>query len=98
MRHRMVPLLATPLRKSDAESPGSYETKARGMAVLTASASRTTGYTSLRAGTFALSMASKDKAGKGRQIWHFHSNSGVIPNIGKLGNDDRPTTRTVYRR
>jgi malate dehydrogenase (oxaloacetate-decarboxylating) len=31
----MVPLLAMPLRKSDAESPGCYETKARGMAVLT---------------------------------------------------------------
>jgi malate dehydrogenase (oxaloacetate-decarboxylating) len=31
----MVQLLATPLRKSDIESPGSCETKARGMAVLT---------------------------------------------------------------
>src|SRR5580658_6845355 len=35
MRQRMVPLLATPLRKSSLEGPGCYETKARGMAVLT---------------------------------------------------------------
>ena len=35
MRQRMVPLLAPPLRKSSPESPGCYETKARGMAVLT---------------------------------------------------------------
>jgi malate dehydrogenase (oxaloacetate-decarboxylating) len=35
MRQRMVPLLAPPLRKSNLLSPGCYETKARGMAVLT---------------------------------------------------------------
>src|ERR1700685_248340 len=35
MRQRMVPLLAPPLRKSNLANPGCYETKARGMAVLT---------------------------------------------------------------
>src|SRR5271165_5962036 len=35
MRQRMVPLLAPPLRRSNLESSGCYETKARGMAVLT---------------------------------------------------------------
>jgi malate dehydrogenase (oxaloacetate-decarboxylating) len=35
MRPRVVPLLAPPLRKAHPESMGSYETKARGMAVLT---------------------------------------------------------------
>src|SRR6185312_8678447 len=35
MRQRMVPLLAPQLRKSDPACMGSYETKARGMAVLT---------------------------------------------------------------
>jgi malate dehydrogenase (oxaloacetate-decarboxylating) len=35
MRQRMVPLLAPPLRKTSLESPVCYETKARGMAVLT---------------------------------------------------------------
>jgi malate dehydrogenase (oxaloacetate-decarboxylating) len=35
MRQRVVPLLAPPLRKSDPEASGCYETKARGMAVLT---------------------------------------------------------------
>jgi malate dehydrogenase (oxaloacetate-decarboxylating) len=35
MRQRMVPLLAPPLRKSNHERPACYETKARGMAVLT---------------------------------------------------------------
>ncbi len=35
MRQRMVPLLAPPLRNSNLASPGTYETKARGMAVLT---------------------------------------------------------------
>ena len=35
MRQRIVPLLAPPLRKGRPESVGCYETKARGMAVLT---------------------------------------------------------------
>ena len=35
MRPRVVPLLVPPLRKSRPEGPGCYETKARGMAVLT---------------------------------------------------------------
>jgi len=35
MRQRVVPLLAPPLRKGHAGEVGSYETKARGMAVLT---------------------------------------------------------------
>ncbi|HXP83241.1 MAG TPA: NAD-dependent malic enzyme [Bryobacteraceae bacterium] len=35
MRQRVVPLLAPPLRKNRPEGAGSYETKARGMAVLT---------------------------------------------------------------
>jgi malate dehydrogenase (oxaloacetate-decarboxylating) len=35
MRQRVVPLLAPPLRKSSPEGTGCYETKARGMAVLT---------------------------------------------------------------
>jgi malate dehydrogenase (oxaloacetate-decarboxylating) len=35
MRPRVVPLLASPLRTARPESMGSYETKARGMAVLT---------------------------------------------------------------
>src|SRR5271165_7113035 len=35
MRQRMVPLLAPPLRRSNPEGMGCYETKARGMAVLT---------------------------------------------------------------
>lgn len=35
LRQRVVPLLAPPLRKGHPEAAGSYETKARGMAVLT---------------------------------------------------------------
>src|SRR3569833_3135990 len=35
MRPRIVPLLAPPLRKGNAEGAGCYETRARGMAVLT---------------------------------------------------------------
>jgi malate dehydrogenase (oxaloacetate-decarboxylating) len=35
MRQRIIPLLAPPLRKSRPEAVGHYETKARGMAVLT---------------------------------------------------------------
>src|SRR6185312_7526707 len=35
MRPRIVPLLAPPLREGNAESAGCYETRARGMAVLT---------------------------------------------------------------
>ena len=35
MRPRVVPLLAPPLRKARPESMGSYDTRARGMAVLT---------------------------------------------------------------
>ncbi len=35
MLQRMVPLLATPQRKNNLDAPGCYETKARGMAVLT---------------------------------------------------------------
>src|SRR5580692_4685396 len=35
MRQRMVPLLAPPLPKRGPETAGSFETKARGMAVLT---------------------------------------------------------------
>jgi len=35
LRQRVVPLLAPPLRKNRPEGAGSYETKARGMAVLT---------------------------------------------------------------
>src|SRR5579863_2098058 len=35
MRPRVVPLLAPPLRKARPETMGFYETKARGMAVLT---------------------------------------------------------------
>ena len=35
MRQRVVPLLVPPLRKSQPEDVGSYETKTRGMAVLT---------------------------------------------------------------
>lgn len=35
MRQRIVPLLAPPRRKSRPEGPGCYQTKARGMAVLT---------------------------------------------------------------
>ncbi len=35
MRQRVVPLLVPPLRKSAREGVGCYETKARGMAVLT---------------------------------------------------------------
>ena len=36
MRQKVVALLAPPLRKSRPDGPGCYETKARGMAVLTA--------------------------------------------------------------
>src|SRR5712691_5589353 len=36
IRQKVVPLLAPPLRKSRPDGPGCYETKARGMAVLTA--------------------------------------------------------------
>src|ERR1700676_3114877 len=35
MRQRVVPLLAPPLRKTHPDGVGCYETKARGMAVLT---------------------------------------------------------------
>src|SRR5712691_11812603 len=35
MRQKVVPLLAPPLRKSRPDGPGCYETKARGIAVLT---------------------------------------------------------------